>query len=238
MPNRTSCGRAHDPPARTVRRGRCRRPFGSGSAGPGWADPSSGSDGSIATWTAPTVDVIDRHAARDLPGAVERLAVDLLNAVRGEVRFDAGSRAAYSTDASNYRQVPIGVVVPHDPEDVVAAVEVCRAHDVPIVSRGGGTSLAGQTCNVAVVLDHSKANNRLLELNADEGWARVQPGLVLDGLRATMLGRLDELDRHIAEHERRDRGPPAPFRTGDRAVDDDPGRRSADRRDAPRRERG
>ena len=124
-----------------------------------------------------------RGESATLPSDVERLAVDLLNAVRGEVRFDAGSRALYSTDASNYRQVPIGVVVPRDTDDVVAAVEVCRSHDVPVLSRGGGTSLAGQTCNVAVILDHSKFNNELLELRPDEGWARVRPGIVLDELR-------------------------------------------------------
>ncbi|MGH2465594.1 MAG: FAD-binding oxidoreductase, partial [Candidatus Limnocylindrales bacterium] len=142
----------------------------------------------IPTWTAPRVEVFDRRAARELSGPAERLAIDLLNAVRGDVRFDPGSRAAYATDASNYRQVPIGVVVPVDADDVVAAIEVCRAHDVPIVSRGGGTSLAGQACNVAVVLDHSKYNNRLLELNADDRWARLQPGLVLDALRNVAEG--------------------------------------------------
>jgi FAD/FMN-containing dehydrogenase/Fe-S oxidoreductase len=141
------------------------------------------------TWTAPLVDVerrsrqTARAAARDLPDPAAKIAIDLLNNVRGEVRFDAGSRALYSTDASNYRQVPIGVVIPRDAEDVVAAMSVCRDHHAPVVSRGGGTSLAGQTCNVAVVLDHSKFNNELLELNADEGWARVQPGVVLDELR-------------------------------------------------------
>ena len=150
-----------------------------------------------ATWGAPFVDV-ERPAARrgggrrprpgggggpEAPSGAERLAIDLLNEVRGEVRFDAGSRALYATDASNYRQLPIGVVVPLDPEDVIAAIEVCRSHGVPIVSRGGGTSLAGQTCNVAVVLDHSKFNNQLLELRPDEGWARVRPGIVLDELR-------------------------------------------------------
>ncbi len=123
------------------------------------------------------------HPPRPPAGDAERLVVDLLNAVRGEVRFDPGSRALYSTDASNYRQVPIGVVIPRDTEDVVAAVEVCRSHDVPILSRGGGTSLAGQTCNVAVVLDHSKYNDGLIELNPEERWARVRPGLVLDTLR-------------------------------------------------------
>ncbi|HEU4672447.1 MAG TPA: FAD-binding and (Fe-S)-binding domain-containing protein [Candidatus Limnocylindrales bacterium] len=135
------------------------------------------------TWQAPFVDVEPRRPSAKLPSDAERLAVDLLNAVRGEVRFDAGSRALYSTDASNYRQVPIGVVVPRDADDVVATVEVCRSHGVPIVSRGGGTSLAGQTCNVAVVIDHSKYNNELIELNADERWARVRPGIVLDALR-------------------------------------------------------
>jgi FAD/FMN-containing dehydrogenase/Fe-S oxidoreductase len=119
-----------------------------------------------------------------VPSAAERLAIDLLNEVRGEVRFDPGSRALYATDASNYRQVPIGVVIPRDADDVVRAIEVCRAHDVPIVSRGGGTSLAGQTCNVAVVVDHSKYHNQLIELDPDQRWARVRPGLVLDELRS------------------------------------------------------
>ncbi len=143
--------------------------------------------GQHGTWPAPFVDVIDdarrRPSHGDLPSDVERLAIDLLNAVRGEVRFDPGTKSIYSTDASNYRQVPIGVVLPRDTEDVVATVEVCRARGVPIVSRGGGTSLAGQTCNVAVVIDHSKFNNDLIELNADERWARVRPGIVLDELR-------------------------------------------------------
>ena len=120
---------------------------------------------------------------RELPSDAEHLAVDLLNAVRGEVRFDAGSRALYATDASNYRQVPIGVVIPRDTDDVIAAVEVCRAHDAPIVSRGGGTSLAGQGCNVAVLIDHSKYHNQLLELDPAGRWARVRPGIVLDDLR-------------------------------------------------------
>ena len=143
------------------------------------------------TWRTPFVDVeardghrtLDRSQRRELPGDAARLAVDLLNTVRGEVRFDPGSRALYSTDASNYRQVPVGVVVPEDAEDVIATVAACRAHGVPIVSRGGGTSLAGQACNVAVVMDHSKRHNRLLELDPEAGWARVQPGIVLDELR-------------------------------------------------------
>src|SRR5271163_1933295 len=76
--------------------------------------------------------------------------------LRGEVRFDSGSRALYATDGSNYRQVPIGVVVPRDKEDVLAAVALCRDYHVPLLARGGGTSLAGQCCNAAVILDFSK----------------------------------------------------------------------------------
>jgi FAD/FMN-containing dehydrogenase/Fe-S oxidoreductase len=140
------------------------------------------------TWTDPVV-AVDHRSRGSLPTNVERLFVDLVNNVRGDVQFDAGSRALYATDASNYRELPIGVVAPRDADDVIRAVEVCRAHDVPIVSRGGGTSLAGQTCNVAVVLDHSKYNNDLLELDADNGWARVRPGIVLDELR-------DAAERH------------------------------------------
>ncbi|MBW3668642.1 MAG: FAD-binding protein [Actinobacteria bacterium] len=101
----------------------------------------------------------------------------------GEVRFDAGSRALYATEASNYRQMPIGVVVPATADDVVAAVEVCRAHGAPLVSRGGGTSLAGQTCNTAVVLDFSKRLNRIVDIDPGSRTARVEPGVVLDDLR-------------------------------------------------------
>jgi len=111
------------------------------------------------------------------------LAEDLRHAVRGEVRFDAGSRALYATDSSNYRQVPVGVVIPRDVDDVVATVEVCRTHGAPILSRGGGTSLAGQCCNVAVVMDMSKHVNRVLDVDATGRIATVEPGVVLDTLR-------------------------------------------------------
>lgn len=103
--------------------------------------------------------------------------------IAGEVRFDEGSRALYATDASNYRQVPIGVVIPRSTEDVVAAVEVCRQHGAAILSRGGGTSLCGQCCNVAVVIDFSKYLHRVLEIDREKRTARVQPGVVLDDLR-------------------------------------------------------
>ena len=92
--------------------------------------------------------------------------------IKGEVRFDPGSRGAYSMDASNYRQIPIGLVVPSDEADVVAAVAICRKFGAPILSRGGGTSLAGQGCNAAVVLDFSKYLNRILELNPEQRFAR------------------------------------------------------------------
>ena len=111
------------------------------------------------------------------------LAGDLLRSVRGEVRFDRGSRALYATDGSNYRQVPIGVVVPRDVDDVVATVRVCRQHRVPILSRGGGTSLAGQCCNAAVVMDMSKYVNRVISIDGRRKIARVEPGVVLDTLQ-------------------------------------------------------
>src|SRR5437763_17051229 len=99
--------------------------------------------------------------------AVDPLARDLQRVVRGEVRFDAGSRALYSTDGSNYRQPPIGVVIPRDAEDVQRAVDVCRVHRTPIFGRGGGTSLAGQCCNHAVVFDMSKYMNRVIAIDPD-----------------------------------------------------------------------
>jgi FAD/FMN-containing dehydrogenase/Fe-S oxidoreductase len=111
------------------------------------------------------------------------LANELAAKITGEVRFDAGSRALYATDASNYRQVPIGVVLPRTKDDVVRALEICRRHDAPVLARGGGTSLCGQSCNVAVVLDFSKYMNRVLEIDPRAKTARVEPGCVLDDLR-------------------------------------------------------
>ena len=104
--------------------------------------------------------------------------------LRGEVRFDSGSRALYATDGSNYRQVPIGVVIPRDKEDVLATVALCRDHRAPLLARGGGTSLAGQCCNAAVVLDFSKYMAKILEIDPERRVARVEPGVVLDRLRA------------------------------------------------------
>ena len=111
------------------------------------------------------------------------LAEALRAHVRGDVRFDNGSRALYATDGSNYRQVPIGVVLPRDADDVVAAISTCRDFGAPLLCRGGGTSLAGQCCNVAVVLDFSRYMNRIVEIDPERRIARVQPGVVLDHLR-------------------------------------------------------
>jgi FAD/FMN-containing dehydrogenase/Fe-S oxidoreductase len=104
--------------------------------------------------------------------------------LRGEVRFDNGSRALYATDGSNYRQVPIGIVLPKDTDDVIRAVSICREHAAPVLCRGGGTSLAGQCSNVAVVLDFSKYMAQILELDPVRRIARVQPGVILDQLLA------------------------------------------------------
>ena len=130
----------------------------------------------------PRVEHRDRIQSLNVDAAA--LAAALKNAVRGEVRFDDGSRALYATDASNYRQVPIGVVLPRDAHDVVTTVELARRFGAPVLGRGGGTSLAGQCCNVAVVLDMSKYMNHVVEMNAPEKFARVEPGIVLDDLRA------------------------------------------------------
>ena len=106
--------------------------------------------------------------------------------VDGEVRFDAGSRAAYAHDSSNYRQPPIGVVIPRTPDAAVETVAVCRDHEVPVFSRGGGTSLAGQCCNAGVVIDWSKYCRRLVSVDPDRWRALVEPGACLDDLNAEL----------------------------------------------------
>jgi FAD/FMN-containing dehydrogenase/Fe-S oxidoreductase len=104
----------------------------------------------------------------------------LLSKVEGEVRFDAGSRALYATDASNYRQPPIGIVIPKSVDDVVHTIATCREFGAPVLSRAGGTSLAGQCCNTAVIIDWSKYLHNILEINIQEQYARVQPGTICD----------------------------------------------------------
>src|SRR3954454_18899993 len=123
------------------------------------------------------------------PSLDGRLTADLRASLHGEVRDDAGALAMYSTDASNYRHVPIAVVWPRTTDDVVAAVEIARRHDVPVLTRGGGTGLAGQTCNEALVIDCSRHLNRVLEVDPDRRLATVEPGVILDRLR-------EQVERH------------------------------------------
>jgi FAD/FMN-containing dehydrogenase/Fe-S oxidoreductase len=113
---------------------------------------------------------------------VNDLERELGKAIRGDVRFDAGSRLLYSTDASMYQVEPVGVVIPRDADDVRAAIETAAKHKVAVLPRGGGTSLTGQTVNHALVLDFSRYMDQVLEVNAEELWVRVQPGLVQDNL--------------------------------------------------------
>src|SRR5439155_23538585 len=147
----------------------------------------SGPEAALQGWTRPApprdAEPIPRDAAR-------ALEADLRRRIEGEVRFGHGDRAMYSTDASSYRQMPIGVVIPRTIDDVVETVAACRAAGAPVLSRGGGTSLAGQCCNAAVVIDHSKHLNRILELDRDRKTARVQAGVILDHLRN--LGESEE----------------------------------------------
>jgi FAD/FMN-containing dehydrogenase/Fe-S oxidoreductase len=117
------------------------------------------------------------------PEQAASLEAALRASIEGEVRFSDGDRALYSSTGSNYRQLPIGVVLPRTVDDVVATVKACREHEAPVVSRGGGTSLAGQAINVAVVLDFSKYLNAILDIDPERKLARVQPGVVLDRLR-------------------------------------------------------
>jgi len=124
------------------------------------------------------------RAAKSAVMDANGLASALRGHVRGDVRFDDGSRALYATDGSNYRQVPIGVVLPRDDDDVIATISLAREYGAPILCRGGGTSLAGQCCNVAVVLDFTKYMNNIIEVDPARRIARVQPGVVLDRLRS------------------------------------------------------
>jgi FAD/FMN-containing dehydrogenase/Fe-S oxidoreductase len=120
----------------------------------------------------------ERRSAVDLPGLWTRLRRD----VEGEVRFDDGSLGLYSQDASNYFHVPLGVVIPKSRADVVATLAACRAFGAPVVSRAGGTALAGQTCNEAVVIDFSKYLNQIVALEPTSRRARVEPGVICDQL--------------------------------------------------------
>ena len=115
--------------------------------------------------------------------AHRELETRLKQTVRGEIRFDSGSRALYASDSSNYRQLPTAVVLPHDAADVEAALAACRATGAAVLPRGAGTSLAGQCTNVAVVFDYSKYMKRLVAIDPKARLATVEPGIVLDTLR-------------------------------------------------------
>jgi FAD/FMN-containing dehydrogenase/Fe-S oxidoreductase len=121
--------------------------------------------------------------AHDTFPSVAQLEQALRQKVRGEVRFDQASRALYATDASNYRHIPIGLVIPLDEDDVIATVAVCRQFNAPVLSRGGGTSLAGQGTNAAVILDFSKYMNKMGPVDPASRTVHVQPGIVLDRVR-------------------------------------------------------
>jgi FAD/FMN-containing dehydrogenase/Fe-S oxidoreductase len=134
--------------------------------------------------TSPFVLLPSSHARHsDTFPAASELEARLRKKIRGEVRFDAGSRALYATDASNYRHIPIGLVIPLDEQDVITTVEICRSLNAPILSRGAGTSLAGQGCNAAVILDFSKYMNKMGPVDPVTRTVHVQPGIVLDRVR-------------------------------------------------------
>lgn len=136
--------------------------------------------------TDPTLPGAPRGVARI---KVRQLAKRLRAEVDGEVRFDSGSLAMYANDASNYRQVPIGVVVPKTLDDVVATHRICHAFDAPILNRGGGTSLSGETVNYAVVIDHSKYLTRIGEIDLDQRLVVAEPGVINE-----------QLNKHTGEH--------------------------------------
>ena len=123
----------------------------------------------------------DRYSA----AAARALKEDMERALGASVDFDSQARALYATDASNYRQVPVGVVTPRSRDEVVEAVRISREHDAPIVARGGGTSLAGQACNVALCIDFSRHLHNVIEIDPAQKLARVEPGCILDRLRDT-----------------------------------------------------
>ncbi|MEE2043980.1 FAD-binding oxidoreductase, partial [Nocardiopsis tropica] len=126
----------------------------------------------------------DPHSSTSARTDVAGLRRDLESSIRGTVSFDAGTRALYTSDASNYRRVPLAVVVPETVEDCVAAVRACAAHGVPVVPRGGGTSIAGNAIGTGVVIDTSRHLRAIEHIDPEARTATVQPGVILDDLRA------------------------------------------------------
>ncbi|MER6052174.1 FAD-binding and (Fe-S)-binding domain-containing protein [Streptomyces sp. NPDC001793] len=136
-------------------------------------------DGSGTSGSGTSGRAADRAAT-----ARRDLARELATAIRGEVSAAAADRALMTMDASNYRRVPEVVVAPRDAEDVAAALRICRARGVPVVPRGGGTSIAGQATGIGAVLDFTRHMRRIVALDPEARTAVVQPGVVLDDLRA------------------------------------------------------
>ncbi len=121
------------------------------------------------------------HASAEA-SAAGALQDTLQSRISGEVRFDAVSRMLYSTDASNYQIEPVGVVIPSSQEDVLATIEIAAQHGVPLLPRGGGSSLAGQTVGAALVIDFSKVLNRILDVDSEARTVTVEPGINIDAL--------------------------------------------------------
>ena len=132
-----------------------------------------------------TKKMSDRHKTSEID--VKSLRHDLEKALEGEVRFDQGSKMLYATDGSNYRMVPIGVVIPKHERDIIKIVEIAHKYNAPLLSRGGGTSLAGQCTNVALVMDMSKYYNGVVEIDVSKKLARVLPGTIPDNLNKEAL---------------------------------------------------
>jgi FAD/FMN-containing dehydrogenase/Fe-S oxidoreductase len=118
--------------------------------------------------------------------SVAAIARELARSIEGDVRFDKGTLAVYSTDSSNYRQVPIGMVAPRHDWDVATALRIARENSVPILARGGGTSLAGQATNAALVLDFSRYMNRIVEIDPERRIAIVEPGVIQSHLNSAL----------------------------------------------------
>ncbi len=133
----------------------------------------------IPAKTDPALPGPPRGVARIDAGKLKRA---LRAAVDGEVRFDPGTLAMYANDASNYRQVPIGVVLPRTLDAVVAAIRICHEFSAPVLNRGGGTSLSGETVNDAAVIDHSKYLTGIGESGAARRLVTCEPGVINEEL--------------------------------------------------------
>ena len=138
------------------------------------------------------MNLVSVAASSPVPAADARLVDiaalrrELETSIEGEVRFDAVTRALYSTDASVYQIEPLGAVITKSRDDLIRVVRLCAKFRCPLTLRGGGTSQAGQTIGAGLLVDTSKYYNRILELNTEECWVRVEPGIVLDELNATL----------------------------------------------------